>query len=316
MPPVAQSPTAARCLMDTTVVRVGRPADEHVAIEMLAPGFPPSLPGQFLQVLCRDHDDPAVASHDWNDGSFPLLESPDWSGRGAFLRRPFSIADRWEDEQGRTHLAILSRAVGPGTRFLDALAAGDVLNVAGPLGRPFRVPDGARPLVLIGGGVGIPPLLYLARHLRALDRRDVTVIFGARSGALFPVEHRVDPLRLNLSGGADYPAIVTTDDGSLGRAGRVTDALRDWAADRGGAAAAALVFACGPERMLHAIGELTRELGMECQLCIERTMGCGAGTCLSCVVRVADSTRPVGWRWALSCSEGPVFDRDLLVDGC
>ena len=75
-----------------------------------------------------------------------------------------------------------------------------------------------------------------------------------------------------------------------------------------------MVFACGPEAMLHAVAARTRALDWDCQLCIETVMGCGLGTCLSCVVRVRDDRRSAGWRWALSCSEGPVFERDTLLD--
>jgi dihydroorotate dehydrogenase electron transfer subunit len=243
---------------------------------------------------------------------------------GAFLRRPFSIADRYEDDEGQTRLVVISRAIGSGTQWLDARRAGETLNLTGPLGRGFRVPPEGTSLVLIGGGVGIPPLLYLSRVLHATGRRDVTVIFGAMRASLFPVRRSAPASRegsasacLQLPGDAPYDAMVTTDDGSLGMPGRVTDALRAWrqldGARRDGQTEAC-VLACGPEPMLRAVARLTRELGQACQLCIERTMGCGLGTCLSCVAKVRAPERPAGWRWAMSCTEGPVFDRDTLVE--
>lgn len=241
--------------------------------------------------------------------------------RQPFLRRPFSIADRWTDDDGSQHLVVISRAIGVGTGWLDRLRPGQVLNLSGPFGRPFCVPQRGTSLVLVGGGVGIPPLLYLARRLQELGHEDVTVIFGATTRNLFPVplteEPRADGTPMccvRLPGNAPYAAAVTTDDGSFGLRGVVTDALAVWERSRQSQRSSTTVFACGPEGMLRAVAGRTREHGFACQLCIERTMGCGFGTCLSCVTRVRDPSRDPGWRWALTCSDGPVFERDALFD--
>jgi dihydroorotate dehydrogenase electron transfer subunit len=107
---------------------------------------------------------------------------------------------------------------------------------------------------------------------------------------------------------------MATDDGSVGWRGSAVDALRAWHARHGRGDRPAAVFTCGPEAMLKAVARTTRALGLSCQLCIERKMGCGLGTCLSCVVRVRDTSQAMGWRWALACQDGPVFDRDDLLD--
>lgn len=299
------------CAVDTRVVQVSHPCTDHVAIELAVAEFPPSQPGQFLQLRCD-----ADTAGDWpGEGARNFAES-----RGTYLRRPFSLADHWVDDAGTAHLHVISRAVGLATRWLDRLRHGDTLNVTGPLGVPFHIPDPSTRLLLIGGGVGIPPLLYLSRVLHARGYRDVTVIFGVLRADFLPVGLRGTPSRdgtptpcLELPGGAAYPAIVTTDDGSMGLAGRVTDAVDHWRAAQT-RPAATLALACGPDPMLHAVARQTRAAGIDCQLCIERTMGCGLGTCLSCVVKVREPQRPSGWRWALSCTEGPVFDRDRLLD--
>jgi dihydroorotate dehydrogenase electron transfer subunit len=217
---------------------------------------------------------------------------------------------------------IISRTVGPGTAWLERLSPQETVNVTGPLGRGFRIPPEDVPIVLVGGGVGIPPLVYLARRLDESGRRDVTAVFGATTRDLLPVRLLSEPttdgqprMCAELAGVARFPVAITTDDGSVGMRGVVTDALRRRHADRGRQSrAGGMVFACGPEPMLEAVAEITRELGLGCQLCIERKMGCGLGTCLSCVVRVRDDSRAEGWRWALVCSDGPVFDREELVD--
>lgn len=302
----------ARVLSCTPVCR------EHVAVEFVLPQFPSSEPGQFVQLLCRAPRADATAERDWPEGGFPRLSS-EFDASAPFLRRPFSIADRWDEPGGMTHLEVLSRTVGPGTAWLARLRPQDALDVTGPLGRGFALPADPTPLVLVGGGVGIPPLLYLARRLKAVDWNDVTVIAGARTRTLLPLTLTAEPAPdgeptpcFEYPGGARYPTAILSDDGSIGRRGWVTDGLAAWQARH--RPRRALVLACGPEPMLKAVATLTRQLGLDCQLCIERNMGCGLGTCLSCVVRARDAQHADGWRWALSCQDGPVFARDELLD--
>lgn len=311
-----------RCGVPARVSRVSHPCREHVELELDVTDFPASKPGQFLELLCTPTDEKTQSQPEWVDDRPFALPHTDWTQREAFVRRPFSIADRVETPRGAS-LSVISRAIGPGTRYLDQLQAGDILDVTGPLGRPFELPNQSQPVLLVGGGVGIPPLLYLARELHACGVHDVTVLFGAMSIDLMPVK-LIGPARsdgrathcFKLPGDAPFTGILTTDDGSAGVRGRVTDAMRVWRENTPSSAAAPLVLACGPEPMLRAIGRLTREFGWDCQLCIEKNMGCGLGTCLSCVVKVVDNDKPDGWRWALSCTEGPVFERDRLYRYC
>ncbi|MEW6250249.1 MAG: hypothetical protein AB1716_06360 [Planctomycetota bacterium] len=331
-----------RCALEARVVACMIICRDHVRIELAVPAFPPSTPGQFLQLLCRDPGgDPGARStgngpagaigpdtrvHEWPANEFPKVVDPDFLDTQPYLRRPFSIADRWTAQDGSARLAVISRTIGPGTRWLAQLRPGDRLDVTGPLGRGFRIPSQDAPLLLVGGGVGIPPLLYLARRLHELGRRNATAIFGATTRAVLPLALAAEPPGdgaparcIELPGAAPYPAMLTTDDGSLGLKGRVTEALLRWHERQPrGALSRPVVFACGPEAMLRAVAELTRRLEYDCQLCIERNMGCGLGTCLSCVVRARTGAHPSGWRWALACTDGPVFARDDLLDygGC
>ncbi|RMF78235.1 MAG: hypothetical protein D6744_10325 [Planctomycetota bacterium] len=287
------------CAIRGRVTHHERVCSEHVALSVDVGRFPPSQPGQFLQILCRE-DDAGV-------------------GR-AFLRRPFSIADHVTDDAGRSTLRIISRRVGVGTAWLDRRRAGDALDVSGPFGHGFELPKSDAPIVLVGGGVGIPPLLYLCRVLASEGRANAYALFGATSRNLLPIKLSAEPDRngrpipcAHLPGDAAVPVAVTSDDGTCGMRGRVTDALERWYGETR-PPQDALVCACGPESMLRAVAALSRRWRLRCQLCIERTMACGMGTCLSCVVRRRDADRPEGWRWALACTEGPVFSRDDLPD--
>lgn len=315
------SPTPYVCGALSRVVDVRAICREHVSIEVALSGFPPSHPGQFLQLLCHEERESRTLVHEWSLGRAPRLSSEEWFGHQAYLRRPFSIADRWEQDGEWTRLMVISRKVGPATAWLERLRPGDTLNLSGPFGRGFTIPDPRVPLVLAGGGVGIPPLLYLARVLSESQKHDVTMILGATTRELLPVPVVAEPARdgqvtrcVELAGAVRPAAIVTTDDGTMGLHGYVTDGLRHWHKTRRERGKRPLVLACGPQAMLHAVAQLTRELEMDCQLCIEKPMGCGLGTCLSCIVRVRDASGPAGWRWALVCCEGPVFERDALIE--
>jgi dihydroorotate dehydrogenase electron transfer subunit len=311
-----------RAATDARLVRVVPLCTAHVLLECVSADFPSSSPGQFLQVQCAPPDDHRVTSvKEWPADGFPSMSDDDFTARRPYLRRPFSIADRWDDVDGLTHLCVISRAVGVGTDWLAQRRAGESLSITGPLGHGFVLPDDDRPLLLIGGGVGIPPFLYLARVLAAQQRSGVTIILGATTATLLPVTLRGAPDPTGVAktcvvypGGGDYPTIVASDDGSIGLRGRVTDALERWTRHSAPPRTPPLVLACGPEAMLRALADATRRYGFECQLCIERNMGCGLGACLSCIVRRRDPERPSGWRWALACSDGPVFARDDLLD--
>lgn len=311
----------SKCAVELRVARCEPLCREHTLLELVGHDFPRSAPGQFLQVRCGADEDDAPRELRWNDGEFPQVVGQTWNPDHTLLRRPFSIADRYEDADGQTHIVLISRAIGRGTRWLESLAVKDRLSVTGPLGNTFTIPNAPRPLALVGGGVGIPPMLYLARALHAAGQIDATAIFGSLTADLMPVHTLQTPsadgapsLCAQLPGDAPFPTILTTDDGSLGLRGRVTDGLQVWHARLAAGSPRPLVYACGPEPMLRAVANLTRQLGCDAELCIEKMMGCGLGTCLSCVVQVVDPDSPRGWRWALSCSEGPVFPRDTLVE--
>lgn len=210
------------------------------------------------------------------------------AGLRPYLRRAFSVADVAGDE-----VEILVKTVGVGTAALEAAPVGARVSLLGPLGKGFDLSSpsfGA--VVLVAGGVGVAPMILAARALAAAQV-PTRVYFGGRSAA-----ELVGAERLSSILGAEN-VVLATDDGSRGRAGRVTGVL---AADLDAGFAAGRVLACGPEPMFAALEKVVRSRGIPSQFAMEREMACGFGVCLGCVVPTVDG------RYATLCKEGPCVD--------
>jgi NAD(P)H-flavin reductase len=208
----------------------------------------------------------------------------------ALLRRSIAIAGA-----GDGVVTVVVAPHGPGSTWLAGLREGDTVDVVGPLGRPFPLPEPGTPSLLVGGGYGAAALVGLAERLRASGSA-VTAIAGAASAdRLCSVEE--------LRAVAD-DVVVTTDDGSAGRRGWVSEP----AADRIGAAG--VVYACGPMGMLRAIGELATARGIPSYVAVEESMACGIGVCMTCVLPIVGEDGRT--RFSRSCTEGPVFGGDRV----
>lgn len=247
--------------------------------------------GAYDLIVARD----AIGPADPRPGQFYMLAAGERWGGGAderpYLPRAFSFARVRPLAGGRgADLTFLLEDVGPGTHRLGELAAGEPLALLGPLGAGFEPPPGgARPL-LVGGGIGVAPLLCWDDELRA-GGVEAEVVLGFRGA-----DHAA---AAELFAG---PAEVTTDDGSVGARGLVTEPLRaSLERDRD-----AVVYACGPEPMLDAVRELCAELGVAAQLALEAGMACGYGACFGCVVATVDG-------YARVCVDGPVFAAEALA---
>jgi dihydroorotate dehydrogenase electron transfer subunit len=249
---------------DRTLAPLGRrlcPVVAHArhgaydVISVLDADGPPPDPGQFYML---------AASERWGGGAD---ERP-------FLPRAFSVLRRHED--GR--LDFLLEDVGPGTRRLCELRAGDGLWLLGPLGVGFRAPEPGRRPLLVGGGVGIAPLAVWQDALG-----DAPVLLGFRDA-----RHAEGAALLR-------DAVVATDDGSVGLHGLVTDLLREEMDE------SCVVYACGPPLMLEAVRAMCAAEGVPAQLALESGMACGYGACFGCVV-------PTRRGYVRLCVDGPVLD--------
>lgn len=199
---------------------------------------------------------------------------------GLFLRRPISVCD---NENGV--LTLVYKNVGKGTELMTGMKAGDTLDVLTGLGNGYDIGSaGERPL-LIGGGVGVPPLYMLAKELVRSGRKVSVVLgFNTKSEIFFEDEFRA----LGCS------VTVTTADGSYGVKGFVTDALPD---------GASYFYACGPKPMLAA---LCGKTGLSGEVSLEERMGCGFGACMGCSIMTKGGAKRV-------CKDGPVFKKEELI---
>ncbi len=214
-------------------------------------------------------------------GQFANIAAP-----GFTLRRPISICEF--SRSGGT-LRFVFEVRGKGTEAISRLNPGDNLDVLGPLGNGFSVPDGARRIVLVGGGIGVPPLLGLAKKLG--DR--CTAILGFRDYSRIILADEFEKY------GAS--AAICTDDGSVGYNGTVAVPLENTLENVG----ADLVCACGPLPMLNAVAGVCARFDIPCQVSMEQRMGCGVGACVVCSCMTVRNGEE---HYARVCKDGPVFD--------
>jgi dihydroorotate dehydrogenase electron transfer subunit len=299
---------------------------EHYLLALRLPEFPATEPGQFVQVACRDTSTyySPEREADWSEGRPFDPEGVELMAALAYLRRPFSLAGRTDGPDG-VLLELIQRTVGVGTHWLATLKPGDRVDVFGPLGNRFRLPAEDEIALLVGGGVGIPPMLYLAERL--VDRPAVAFA-GALTRDLLPFTFTDDVAtapddvtpRLNVAEFARYgvPTVLATDDGSQGFRGFVTQALEKYL-DTHPSKSPPTIYTCGPEPMMRRVADIAAARNLECQVAVERAMACGMGTCQSCCIRVKKpdpSLPPLAgrdWCWRLACTDGPVFKgADLL----
>jgi dihydroorotate dehydrogenase electron transfer subunit len=213
------------------------------------------------------------------------------------LRRPFSIHRR--DGDG---VQILYQVVGRGTQLMAEMLPGQMLDVMGPLGNGFTLPPGTRQAILIGGGVGVAPLLFWAQELAQKQVRLLLFAGGKNRADLLAVD---DFRRL---GARLYPA---TEDGSLGQPGMVTAIVEDYLSQESASPDTA-IFACGPKAMLAKIADLAQSYKLPCQLSLDVMMACGVGACGGCVVKTRGSGDQV-FRYSRVCQEGPVFEAHSIL---
>lgn len=215
------------------------------------------------------------------------------------LRRPFSIMDV---DPARETFTLFLKTVGPGSRALHDLREGETAACLGPLGRPFTAPAAGVEPLMVAGGYGIAPFHMFSKELLARGVRP-RLFYGGRGAGDLQIQQPFAKLGV--------PVALSTDDGTLGHKGRVTEPLEAYL-DSPARPGPFALYACGPDAMLHAVARVAERRGLPAQVSLDPWMGCGLGTCLGCVVPIqhADDPRP---KFRCACTEGPVFDAHDVV---
>jgi dihydroorotate dehydrogenase electron transfer subunit len=251
----------------TEITRIERLTVDIFRITLLSPEIASAArPGQFVMIRTTNTKDP-------------------------LLRRPFSIS---QTSNGK-YFQILLKVVGRGTSLLSHCREGEFLSVLGPLGNGFPI-DCKLDNCLVGGGIGIAPLLFLGKTmLRYCLEQPPMVVIGARTkDEIMPLITDFKELGLSVH--------AATDDGSFGQHGLVTDVLKNLSLS-----STCQISVCGPTPMMRAVHYFCKEYEYACQVSMETSMACGMGACLGCIVPVEQGG------YAHSCSDGPVFDAKELL---
>ncbi|MCI8558591.1 MAG: dihydroorotate dehydrogenase electron transfer subunit [Lachnospiraceae bacterium] len=217
-----------------------------------------AVPGQFLSVYSRDES--------------------------RMLPRPISIC---QVDQRRGRIRLVYRIAGKGTKEFSGYGTGDTLEIVGPLGNGFPLDKGYEKVLLIGGGIGIPPMVELSERLSG----EKLIVVGYRNSELFLKEE------LERNG----ELYLASEDGSVGTKGNVLDAIH------GKKLSGQAIFACGPTPMLRALKTYAAEQGIDCYLSLEERMACGVGACLACVCHSMDIDAHTHVKNKRICKDGPVF---------
>lgn len=246
----------------------------YFSMGLSCPGYAAAKPGQFVMVRVSRQETP-------------------------LLRRPFSIHRLLLKEGLAAGIELLYKVVGAGTAILARTAPGAVLDVLGPIGNGFSIPEDCRRAYLVGGGIGVPPLVFLATALEktGMDMSGCRMFLGGRS--------REDLLCGEEFEALGIPVQFTTDDGSAGDHCLVTHPLEMAAAS----SPPDILYACGPLPMLACIVGISDKYNIPCQVSIESMMACGIGACLGCAVQKRGDSESY---WHV-CKDGPVFDAKQLM---
>lgn len=218
-------------------------------------------------------------------GQFVSVYSND---KSKLLPRPISLCGINRDED-TIRLVYRVTGEGTGTEEFSKLVMGDKVRILGPLGNGFTVQPGKKAF-LIGGGIGVPPMLQLAKDIKA--RVDMNIIMGYRDENTFLLDEFKE----------QAASFVATEDGSVGTKGNVIDAIKENALE------ADVIYACGPMPMLRALKAYAAEHDMDCFVSMEERMACGIGACLACVCKTKDKDAHSNVNNKRICKEGPVFD--------
>jgi 2-polyprenylphenol hydroxylase and related flavodoxin oxidoreductases len=244
----------------------------------LASSFDDPLPGQFVMIRIAGLNDP-------------------------FLSRPISIYS-FSRGKNSCKMELLYRVVGKGTQIMAGLIKSSQVEIHGPLGGSFEMPDNKKQIIFIAGGIGIAPLSLLAEYLGrnvCLSKESMSFYLGAQTADAIVGLDKLQKLCYNIK--------VCTDDGTLGRKGLVTDIFQKDMKKY--SAPDTMIYTCGPKAMIKTLSKILKGSKFQCQASLEERMACGTGACMGCAVAIRDKQGNLGYKRV--CADGPVFDIRQIV---
>lgn len=252
--------------------------DNYRLLSFIAPQIAQiARPGQFLMLRLSDSYEP-------------------------LLPRPMSIHQIIRVQKGKPKgFRILLKISGRGTKLLAHKKEGDELQVIGPLGNGFAIDGDRAESLLVAGGIGVAPMLFLTEEMASISISPKIFIGAATSE---------DLLVLDKFKGLSSDLFITTEDGSQGYKGMITQRLEEYLRDSN-ISKEAIIYACGPREMLKQVAQLSRMHNLPCQLSLEARMACGVGACLGCAVKVKSEGKD--YQYKRTCLEGPVFNAHEVI---
>ncbi len=232
-----------------------------------------AIPGQFLNIKCSD-------------------------SLSALLRRPVSICNV---NPANDEVRFIFQVRGDGTRLLSEKKVGDTIDLLGPLGNGFSVCSSCENPLLIGGGIGVFPLMMLAKKLNI---NNTSIFLGFKNKNMVVLNDEFEKVCSDFK--------IATDDGSYGVKGYVTQLMEE----KINTSKVDIVYACGPEPMLKIVQKICIDKGIPCQLSMEQRMGCGIGACLVCACKIkvkGISPKTEAWAYKHVCKDGPIFNGDNVI---
>ncbi len=286
--------------------------------------------GQFFKVDLTEHlnGEKLEIVEDDSDHSTLLIKglppSNDFLGRQPLIARPYSVG-LCENDNKATKLTFVYKILGPGSKKLSELESGKTVTVLGPLGgNGFYLPKIKTRVLMVAGGVGLPPLLFLSKELLEKGIQSIHLFIGANTSNKLPLHAEFQegerikdvnglPNLFQVLADPRMTIRISTDDGSEGYPGLATGLLEEHLKSVDDFQHTT-VYTCGPWKMMARTAQIAREKNIPCQACLEEMMGCGIGACQSCVTKIKSSSAgEKGWEYKLVCRDGPVFDANDVI---
>ncbi len=247
-----------------------------------------------MELICPELEEVVIP------GQFMMLRVRD--GYEPYLRRPFSFYGI-KTLNGLRSFEILYKVVGTGTRMMKEIKPKESLDIIAPLGNGFSIPEDVKRAIIVSGGIGLAPLVFLAESIRKNNKAEIIFLHGGQSRKDIIDIERIEKVSSDIR--------ICTEDGSMGSKMLVTELLIEYL-ENSVENTQGIIFSCGPKAMLKIVSSIAGRFNIPCQVSLESFMACGFGACLGCALKVYQE-RSNEIMYERVCKEGPVFDSRRII---